>query len=143
MARKRYRKPRLNLLGKTVGIPASPEKARLETFPNEYPQQRYWVTFDCPEFTCLCPVTRQPDFGRITIRYVPNKTCLEAKSLKLYLHSYRNVGIFGEHLINRILEDVVNACKPHQAEVTGEFNPRGGISLKIQAGYPRRTSSLT
>lgn len=129
----------LTLLKKSQTRPAaSPDDARLESFENTHPKRRYWITFDCPEFTALCPVTGQPDFGRITIRYVPGRKCLESKSLKLYLFSYRNFGTFHEEAVNRILDDVVKAIRPRQAVVRGEFNARGGIAINVEAAYPDR-----
>lgn len=116
--------------------PDSPDEARLETFENRYKNRDYWITFECPEFTSRCPITNQPDFGRISIRYIPNERCIESKSLKLYLFSYRNFGTFHEEVINRILEDVLTACQPRQVVVYGDFNPRGGISIKVEAKYP-------
>lgn len=116
--------------------PCSPNKARLEAFKNTYHKRDYWINFDCPEFTSLCPVTNQPDFGHITIRYVPNKLCLESKSLKLYLFSFRNHGTFHEEAVNRVLDDIVKTIKPRKAIVKGEFNPRGGISITVEATYP-------
>ncbi len=128
----------LTLLGKKIkGIPASPSEARLETFKNFYPDRDYWVSFDCPEFTSLCPKTGQPDFGLVKIRYIPDKRCLEAKSLKLYLFSYRNLSIFNEVAVNRIMDDIVDACKPRRIEVSGEFNPRGGIRILINTQYEK------
>lgn len=125
---------KLTLLGhQRIGYPATPAKAKLETFKNEYKGRDYWITFDCPEFTSVCPKTKQPDFGNIEIRYVPDKKCIEAKSLKLYLFSYRNVGIFNEEAVNKILDDLVKACRPREMEVVGEFNPRGGISITVEA----------
>jgi len=115
--------------------PSSPDEARLECFENRYPHRDYWVTFDCPEFTSRCPITNQPDFGTITIRYIPDRKCLESKSLKLYLFSFRNYNTFHEEVVNRILDDVVAACQPRRVIVTGDFNPRGGISIKVQAEY--------
>jgi 7-cyano-7-deazaguanine reductase len=123
-------------LGQKVPLPSSPDKARLETFKNAYPRRNYVVRFDCPEFTSICPVTGQPDFGKITIEYVPGKLCIESKSLKLYLGSYRNYGAFAEAIVNRTLEDVVKACKPRRATVTGEFTARGGIAIKVVATHP-------
>ena len=114
----------------------SPDKARLEAFPNAYSRRDYWIEFDCPEFTSLCPVTGQPDFGRITIRYVPNRLCLESKSLKLYLFSYRNLPTFHEAAANRILDDIRKVIRPRKAMVKGVFNPRGGISITVEAAYP-------
>ena len=116
--------------------PKSPDEARLETFENAYPGREYRVRFECPEFTSLCPITSQPDFGTITIEYVPAERCLESKSLKLYLFSFRNYGGFGEAIVNRILEDVVAAAAPRRATVTGRFTPRGGIAIEVTASYP-------
>ncbi len=116
--------------------PSSPDEARLECFDNRYPHRDYWVTFDCPEFTSRCPITNQPDFGKITIRYIPDRKCIESKSLKLYLFSFRNYNTFHEEVVNRILDDVVAACQPRRVIVIGDFNPRGGISIKVEAEYP-------
>jgi 7-cyano-7-deazaguanine reductase len=115
--------------------PESPELAKLETFANRYPDRDYWVRFNCPEFTARCPVTNQPDFGTITIRYVPGDCCIESKALKLYLFSYRNFNTFHEDSVNRILDDIVATCSPRKAVVEGEFNPRGGISIHVRAAY--------
>jgi len=109
---------------------------RIEAFPNHF--KKYEIEIIVPEFTSICPKTGLPDFGKITIRYQPRKMCLELKSLKLYLLAYRNVGIFNENAVNRILEDIVAASKPVKAEVTGIFNPRGGIDITVTARYPRR-----
>lgn len=127
----------LSQLGRKVAIPASPDVARLETFPNPYPGRPYSITFDCPEFTSMCPVTGQPDFGTITIRYVPAKRCIESKSLKLYLGSFRNQGQFAETITNRVLEDVVAACQPRFCIVRGQFSPRGGIGIDVTATHGR------
>ncbi|MCK5594992.1 NADPH-dependent 7-cyano-7-deazaguanine reductase QueF [bacterium] len=128
---------KLTILGKSrIKYPASPDKAKLETFKNEYPNRDYWISFDCPEFTSICPVTSQPDFGVITIRYIPDKKCIESKSLKLYLFSFRNFATFHEHVVNRVLDDIVRACNPRKASVIGEFLPRGGISINVEASYP-------
>lgn len=107
----------------------------IETFPNQFSD--YEIRIDVPEFTSVCPKTGLPDFGVIEIRYVPKKLCLELKSLKMYLLGYRNLGIFCENAVNRILEDIVKACRPVQAIVTGEFNPRGGIKSTVEARFPR------
>lgn len=107
----------------------------IETFPNQFPD--YEIKVEIPEFTSVCPVTGLPDFGIITIRYVPQRRCLELKSLKEYILAYRNLGIFYENAVNRILEDLVKACRPVRASVVGEFNPRGGIKSVIEAHYPR------
>ena len=115
--------------------PDAPDQAILEVFENKYQNRSYWITFDCPEFTSRCPITNQPDFGKITIRYIPDKLCIESKSLKLFLFSFRNHGTFHEEVVNRILDDIVEACKPRKAFVFGDFNARGGISIKIEADY--------
>ncbi|MBT9132406.1 NADPH-dependent 7-cyano-7-deazaguanine reductase QueF [candidate division NPL-UPA2 bacterium Unc8] len=132
---------KLTFLGKKIrGYPSSPDEASLETFVNKYSKRDYWITFHCPEFTSICPETAQPDFGTITIRYIPDKKCLEAKSLKLYLFSFRSVGIFNEDAVNKILDAVIKASSPRRAEVSGEFRPRGGISITVRATYPNLTS---
>ena len=118
--------------------PESPDEAELETFDNKYPDREYWITFDCPEFTARCPITNQPDFGKITIHYVPDKKCIESKSLKLYLFSFRNHNTFHEEVVNRILDDLVAACHPRKAFVFGDFNPRGGISIRVKARYEKK-----
>jgi 7-cyano-7-deazaguanine reductase len=115
--------------------PDGPDNARLETFPNKYPARDYTIEFDCPEFTSVCPVTGQPDFARISIVYVPDGKCIESKSLKLYLGSFRNTGMFHEEITNRILDDLVAACRPRSARVKGSMNARGGISIIVTAEY--------
>jgi len=107
----------------------------LECFENQFPG--YTVTVTIPEFTSLCPKTGLPDFGVITIEYVPDRLVVELKSLKEYILAYRNIGIFNENAVNRILEDVVRACRPVRATVTGRFRPRGGISTTVTASWPR------
>jgi 7-cyano-7-deazaguanine reductase len=107
----------------------------IETWPNQFPA--YEILIDIPEFTSVCPKTGLPDFGALTIRYMPNKECLELKSLKEYLFSYRNLGIFQENIVNQVLEDVVKAAKPEWAVVKGDFRPRGGIGTTVEARYPR------
>jgi 7-cyano-7-deazaguanine reductase len=107
----------------------------LETFPNQFPDREYEIEITCPEFTAVCPKTGQPDFATVVITYVPSKTCVELKSLKLYLFDYRNRGIFYEHSINTILDDLVAACEPRRMTVVGQFTPRGGISSKITARF--------
>jgi len=107
----------------------------IETFPNQFPD--YEIKIEIPEFTSICPITGLPDFGNIVIRYVPKEQCLELKSLKMYILAYRNLGIFYENAVNRILEDIVKACRPGSTSVTGEFNPRGGMKSIIEAHYPR------
>jgi 7-cyano-7-deazaguanine reductase len=108
---------------------------KIETWPNQFPG--YEIVVDDPEFTSVCPKTGLPDFGTITIRYVPDKDCLELKSLKEYLQSYRDLGIFQENIVNRVLEDVVRWARPVWAEVKGDFRPRGGISTVVVAKWPR------
>ena len=113
--------------------PDSPDKAKIETFANANAHRNYLIEFDCPEFTSLCPVTGQPDFGHIRIRYVANRRCIESKALKLYLFSYRNFNTFHEAAVNRILTDLVKACAPRWMEVRGDFMPRGGIAIHVRA----------
>jgi 7-cyano-7-deazaguanine reductase len=110
----------------------------LETFENQYKGREYVISMICPEFTSVCPMTGQPDFGTIKIDYVPDQKCIELKSLKLYLFSYRNKGIFYEHVTNKILDDLVEACKPIRMTVEGDFNVRGGIKSIITAEYRRK-----
>jgi 7-cyano-7-deazaguanine reductase len=110
----------------------------LEVFENEYSDRDYTVTHVAPEFTSLCPKTGQPDFGKITVEYIPDKLCVELKSLKIYLNSYRNDGIFYESVTNKILDDLVNVCKPHYMKITAEFNVRGGISSLVVAEYKNK-----
>ena len=107
----------------------------LETFPNQFPGREYEIEITCPEFTAVCPKTGQPDFATVVIHYVPSEACIELKSLKLYLFDYRNRGIFYEHSINAILDDLVAACRPRRMTVVGQFTPRGGISSKITARF--------
>ena len=135
--KKENKKNQLTLLKQsTLKYPQSPEKAKLETFTNAYATRDYWICFNCPEFTALCPITGQPDLGTIRIKYIPNETCIESKSLKLYLFSFRNYGAFHEAVVNRILEDVITICNPRKAIVTGDFNARGGISISVTAEHP-------
>ncbi len=107
----------------------------LETFPNQYSGREYQVSIECPEFTSLCPKTGQPDFGTIRIRYVPDRRIIELKSLKFYLFSFRNLGIFYESVVNKILDDLVSATQPIRCEVIGDFTVRGGISTSVRAVY--------
>jgi 7-cyano-7-deazaguanine reductase len=126
----------LTLLGQSgVKPPDSPDDAVIETFANTHPDRSYTITFHCPEFTAVCPITGQPDFGTITVSYIPAKSCIESKALKLYLHSFRNQGIFHENVVNRILDDLVKAVSPRQMTVLGEFNARGGISIEVMAEH--------
>ena len=107
----------------------------LETFANPRPERDYEINLECPEFTCVCPRTGQPDFATIRIQYVPDSLCIELKSLKLYLWSFRNEGAFHEDVTNRILDDLVQACRPRSMSVVGDFNVRGGIHTVVTATY--------
>ena len=119
-----------------VGINAPLPK--IECFRNQF--KNYEITISIPEFTSVCPRTGLPDFGAITIRYVPDQWCVELKSLKIYILAYRNLGIFYENAVNRILRDFVKASKPIKAWITGEFNVRGGMKSVIEASYPHKKS---
>ena len=136
MEKSRERFAELTLLKASErNYPASPDQARLETFQNLYADRDYIIEFDCPEYTSLCPVTGQPDFGHLTIRYVPDNLCIESKSLKLFLYSFRNTNTFHEESVNTVLDAVVGACRPRAAEVVGRFRPRGGIAIHVKACY--------
>jgi len=117
-------------------MPSKPSR-RLETFPNPSPKRDYLIRHECPEYTAVCPVTGQPDFGTIIIRYVPDRLCVELKSLKLYLWSFRDEGHFFEQVTNQILEDLVRALKPRRMTVIGRFNVRGGIATRVVARFER------
>lgn len=110
---------------------------KLEVFPNQYPGREYEVNITCPEFTAVCPRTGQPDFATIRITYVPDESIIELKSLKLYMFSYREKGIFHEHVTNQILDDIVEACRPVRCEVLGDFNVRGGLKTVVRASYKK------
>jgi len=112
------------------------ELPEIETWPNQFPG--YEIEVVMPEFTSVCPKTGLPDFGTLTLRYTPDKLCLELKSLKMYLLSYRNLGIFYENVVNRFLRDVVRAAKPVSVEVVGEFTPRGGLQSKVTATWSKK-----
>ena len=134
----------LSLLGKSENrLPASPDEARLDVFQNLRPGRRYWITLNCPEFSSLCPVTGQPDSAKIIIRYVPGEQCVETKSLKFYLASFRNQPAFNEEIVNRILDDLVKIMQPLQLIVRGEFAPRGGIQLTTEATFPNSLASAS
>lgn len=133
---KRAKGANLTLLGRSeIKLPSAPSEARLETFPNPA-RRNYQIHFETDDFTCLCPVTGQPDFARIEIDYVPDALCVESKSLKFYLASYRNERAFNEAVTNRILDDFVKACSPRHATITAQFSARGGIALSVRAEYP-------
>lgn len=126
----------LTHLGKAgTKYPERADASLIETFPNRFPGREYTVTFESEEFTSLCPMTGQPDFGTITVSYVPGERCIESKSFKLYLFSYRSEPSFMETLTNRVLDDLVAACKPRRMLVTGNFRPRGGIAIVVEASY--------
>ena len=112
------------------------ERAEIETVPNPKPGRPYEIRIECPEFTCLCPRTGQPDFATIRVRYVPGERCVELKSLKLYLWSYRDQGAFHEAVTNQILDDLVAALAPRSMVVEGDFNVRGGIHTVVEARFP-------
>ena len=137
MKRSKSKTSRLTLLGRSdAKLPDSPAEARLETFPNPAHRRNYWIHFETDDFTSVCPVTGQPDFARIDIDYVPDRLCIESKSLKFYLASYRNEHAFNEAVTNRILDDFVKACAPREAIVAAQFSARGGIALTVRAEYP-------
>jgi 7-cyano-7-deazaguanine reductase len=136
MKREKSKATTLTLLGRSERkLPIAPSEARLETFSNPA-RRNYHIHFDTDDFTCLCPVTGQPDFARIDIDYVPDRLCVESKSLKFYLASYRNERAFNEAVTNRILDDFVKACSPREATITAQFSARGGIALSVRAEYP-------
>ena len=119
-----------------LGSKAEPSKT-LETFPNRSPGRYYLVTLETDEFTCVCPATGQPDFATIRIQYVPDEKIVESKSLKLYFWSYRDEGVFHEHVVNKILDDLVNALDPHWCKVSGVFDIRGGIGITVKAEHTK------
>ncbi|NMB48915.1 MAG: NADPH-dependent 7-cyano-7-deazaguanine reductase QueF [Bacteroidales bacterium] len=129
---------KLNLLGKKTEYKTTYAPEVLETFTNKHQDHDYWVTFDCPEFTTLCPITGQPDFATIRIDYIPDAKMVESKSLKLYLFSFRNHGAFHEDCVNIIMKDLIHLMDPKYIEVTGIFTPRGGISIYPYTNYGRK-----
>src|ERR1700745_1560978 len=132
---------KLTLLGHSEArLPASPAEARLETFPNPAPNRNYRIHFETDDFTSVCPITGQPDFARIDIDYVADRLCVESKSLKFYLASYRNERAFNEAVTNRILDDFVKACAPREEIVIPQFSARGGSALSVPAEYSDRKS---
>ncbi len=122
-------------LQKNVRSLKTPE---IEVWENQYPDKVYTICLDVPEFTCICPKTGLPDFAQIKIEYSPAKYCIELKSFKMYTIFFRDIGIFHEHLINRMMEDLVKVCSPRWMKVTGVFNPRGGITTTVNAAYDKR-----
>ena len=131
-------KDNLKSLGRKAEIPETYAPEVLEAFENRHPERDYWVQFNCPEFTALCPITGQPDFGEIKILYIPDEKMVESKSLKLYLFSFRNHGDFHEDVVNIILDDLVKLMNPRYIEVVGLFVPRGGISIHPYVNYGRK-----
>jgi 7-cyano-7-deazaguanine reductase len=132
---KKAKSARLTLLGRSEArVPASPAEAILETFPNPA-RRNYRIHFETSDFTSLCPVTGQADFAKIEIDYTPDKFCIESKSLKFYLASFRNERGFNEAITNRILDDFIRACEPREANITASFSARGGIALTVQASF--------
>lgn len=127
----------LKALGAKIAFASDYAPQLLESFENQHPGNDYWVRFNCPEFTTLCPVTGQPDYAEIRIGYVPDKKMVESKSLKLYLMSFRNHGDFHEDVVNTIMKDLISLMDPKYIEVTGFFTPRGGISIYPYANYGR------
>ena len=128
-------KDQLTLLGNKTEYKKDYAPDVLETFDNKHPENDYWVRFNCPEFTSLCPITGQPDFAEIRISYIPDVKMVESKSLKLYLFSFRNHGAFHEDCVNIIMKDLIKLMSPKYIEVTGFFTPRGGISIFPYANY--------
>jgi len=140
MAQRRAKELKDAVLGKTIRefVFDRPNANILETFHNRHSDKDYIVDIEVPEFTCLCPITGQPDFATIYIRYIPDEKCIESKSLKLYIFSYRNFQEFHEDCVNRILDDCVETCKPRWMRVVGEFNIRGGISITPIVEYKKK-----
>lgn len=126
----------LTILGGKKGPPGR----KVETFPNHHPERDYWVTMHTDEFTCVCPLTGQPDFAKLKIQYIPDKLVLESKSLKLYLHSFRNEGTFHEHVVNVILDDIVGALAPRSCKITADFAVRGGIGISVEAEFKSQST---
>ena len=110
---------------------------KIEAWKNQYPEKLYTICLDIPEFTCICPKTGLPDFASIHIEYSPQRYCIELKSLKMYTIFFRNIGIFHEHLVNKMLDDFINACKPRSAKISAVFNPRGGITTTVSREYKK------
>ncbi len=131
---KSYKSAYEGLQGEVRGL-KTPE---IEVWANQYSDKVYTITLDIPEFTCICPKTGLPDFAVIKIEYSPDKYCIELKSFKLYTIFYRNLGIFHEHVVNRMMEDLLRSAKPRWMKITGEFNPRGGITTTVTREYKRK-----
>ncbi len=129
----------LKLLGKASALPAEPSRAVLDSFPNSHPGRDYTILLETEDFSSVCPVTGQPDYAEIVIEYIPAARCIETKSLKYYLASFRNTPAFNEQIVNRILEDLVAVCAPKQMTVRGAFAARGGLSLTVVATHTADT----
>jgi 7-cyano-7-deazaguanine reductase len=114
------------------------ETPDIEVFKNQYEDKETTIELHCPEFTCICPKTGLPDFATIRLSYIPDKTCIELKSFKLYLIAFRNIGIFHENLVNKVLDDVIAACRPRSAKVEGIVTPRGGIRTTVNVEYKKK-----
>jgi 7-cyano-7-deazaguanine reductase len=125
----------LRLLGKASALPTEPSRAILDSFPNNHPGRDYTILLETEDFSSVCPVTGQPDYAEIVIEYIPAARCIETKSLKYYLASFRNTPAFNEQIVNRILEDLVAVCAPKQMTVRGAFAARGGLSLTVVATH--------
>jgi 7-cyano-7-deazaguanine reductase len=133
----------MDLAGLTLlGNDSSQPSKQLETFPNRHPGRNYIVTLTTDEFTCICPVTNQPDFAQIKIQYIPDQKIVESKSLKLYIWSFRNEGVFHEHVANVILDDLVDALDPRWIEVIADFSVRGGIAISVKAEHQQNKDSV-
>jgi len=144
MARSKRELKGITQLGRAkTAYPDRYDPSVLEAFPNKHPTRDYWVTLTCPEFTSLCPMTGQPDFATLTIRYIPGKKMVESKSLKLYLFSFRNHGDFHEDCVNIILNDLVKLMSPRYIEVLGDFNTRGGIAIAPYANHGQPKTPYT
>lgn len=131
----------LTLLGQSKSLPDAPDRAILETFPNRNPNRQYWIKLDCQDFSSLCPVTGQPDHARLRIEYIPDELCVETKSLKFYLASFRNTKGFNEDLVNRIADDILAVTHPRKLFLQGAFSSRGGISLTVEVSHPENAAS--
>ncbi|MEO0447448.1 MAG: preQ(1) synthase [Verrucomicrobiota bacterium] len=127
----------LTLLGSAQVFPESPSRETLEAFSNRSQHRDYWIRLDCHDFSSLCPVTGQPDYARVHLHYIPDELCIETKSLKFYLASFRNTKGFNEEIINRIADDLLAVCQPRELLVRGEFAARGGISLTVEVTFPK------
>jgi 7-cyano-7-deazaguanine reductase len=138
---KRYRPERIQLK-KMASTTLNSARKIIETFDNQYPERDYVIEIVCPEFTSVCPKTGQPDFGVLTFNYVPDKKCVELKSLKLYLQQFRNQGIFYENVTNHILDDLVTILKPRRMTLTASFNARGGITTNIIASFEGKMANM-